>query len=149
MAGKACHVVAFATRIGLIPVLGAMLKIIAAVVLVAGLAGCETLRDHQMERSLARSRAASLAKIDPADCHNKGGTIRQVGMFGSPSCVTPLADGGKACRSNTDCSGFCFAPEGAPIGQVASGTCQLDTAAMFGCHDHVENGVVVGGLCVD
>ena len=126
-----------------------MRRIFAAVVLLVGLAGCETLRDLQMERSLARSREAALAKIDPEECRAKGGAIRQVGIFGTPSCVTPLPDGGQACRSNSECSGVCFAPEDIPIGQAASGTCQVDTAAIFGCHDYVENGVVIGGLCVD
>jgi hypothetical protein len=126
-----------------------MWKIFAAAVFTIGLVGCETLRDHQMERSVARSRAAALAKIDPEECRAKGGAIQQVGMFGTPSCVTPLQDGGKACSSNSECSGVCFAPDGVPIGQAATGTCQVDTAAMFGCHDHVEGGVVVGGLCVD
>jgi hypothetical protein len=126
-----------------------MWKIFAAIVLFFGLTGCQTLRDHPMERSLARSREATLAKTDPEKCRAKGGAIRQVGMFGTPSCVTPLPDGGQACRSNSECSGVCFAPAGIPIGQTATGTCQVDTAAMFGCHDHVENGVVVGGLCVD
>ena len=37
MAGKACHVVAFAARIGLIPVLGAMSRMIAAVTLIISL----------------------------------------------------------------------------------------------------------------
>ena len=126
-----------------------MWKLIAALVLLASLAGCETLRDYRMERSLGGSRAAALAAIDPENCRRKGGTIRQVGMFGTPSCVTPLPDGGKACRSNAECSGACFAPEGTAIGQAATGICQVDTAAMFGCHDHVDNGVVVGGMCVD
>ena len=126
-----------------------MWRIFAATVLLVGLAGCETLRDHQMERSLTLSREAALAKIDPEECRAKGGSIRQVGMLGTPSCVTPFPDGGQACRSNSECSGVCFAPEDIPIGQAATGTCQVDTAAMFGCHDHVENGVVVGGPCVD
>jgi hypothetical protein len=126
-----------------------MWKIVAVAALLTGLAGCETLRDYQMDRSVARSRAAALAKIDPAECRNKGGTIRQVGMFGTPTCVTPLPDAGKPCASNAECAGACFAPPGASIGQAATGACQVDTAAMFGCHDHVENGVVTGGLCVD
>lgn len=126
-----------------------MRKIAAIAILLACLTGCETARDSQMERSLARSRAEPLSKIDPAECRSKGGTIRQVGMFGTPSCITPLPDGGRACHSNSECSGACFAPEGTSIGQAATGACQMDTAAMFGCHDHVENGVVVGGLCVD
>jgi hypothetical protein len=126
-----------------------MWKILAAAVVLAGLSGCESFRDYRMERSLAKSRAAALAKIDTEECRRKNGTIRQVGMFGTPSCVTPLPDGGKACHSNSECAGACFAPEGLPIGQAATGTCQVDTAAMFGCHDHVEDGVVVGGLCVE
>ena len=126
-----------------------MWKISAALVVVAGLVGCETLRDRQMERSLDRSRAAAQAKIDPEECRRQSGTVQQVGMFGTPSCVTPLPDGGNSCRSNADCAGACYAPEGAPIGQAATGTCQVDTSAMFGCHDLVENGVVVAGMCVD
>ena len=126
-----------------------MWKIIAAVIFLAGLSGCETFRDYRMERSLAKSRAVALVEIDPEECRQKKGTIRQVGMFGTPSCVTPLPDGGEACHSNSECAGVCFAPDGASIGQAATGICQADTAAMFGCHNYVENGVVVGGLCID
>jgi hypothetical protein len=126
-----------------------MSKILLVVALLSGLAGCETLREYQMEHAVARSRAAELAKIDPEECRSKGGTIRQVGIFGMPSCVTPLPDAGKPCHSNDECNGMCFAPPGVSIGQETTGACQVDTAAMFGCHDYVENGVVVGGTCVD
>ena len=126
-----------------------MRKIVAAAIILTAITGCATLRDYRMQRSLAASRAAALAKIDPEECRRKNGTIRQVGMFGTLSCVVPLSDGGKACRSNSECVGFCFAPAGVAVGQAATGTCQIDTAAMFGCRDQVENGVVVGGMCVD
>ncbi|GAB1597159.1 hypothetical protein [Lysobacter claricitrinus] len=126
-----------------------MRKIVAAAIILTVISGCDTFRDYRMQRSLAVSRAASLAKIDPEECRRKNGTIRQVGMFGTPSCVVPLPDAGKVCRSNSECAGFCFAPTGVVVGQAATGTCQIDKAAMFGCRDQVENGVVVGGMCVD
>jgi hypothetical protein len=48
-----------------------MWKILAAAVLLTGLVGCGTLRDHQMNRSMVRSREAALAKIDPEECRAK------------------------------------------------------------------------------
>src|SRR5690606_15823904 len=126
-----------------------MWKIFAAAVLTIGLVGCETLRDHQMERSVARSRAAALAKIDPEECRAKVGAIQQLGTFGITTCVEPRKDADKACCSNSEGAGVCLPPDGVPIGQAATGTGQVDTAAMLGCHDHVEGGVVVGGFCVD
>lgn len=126
-----------------------MWRTFAAVLLLLGLVACESLPAQQVERSLAGSRESAPAKIDAEECRAKGGTIRRLGMLGTPSCVTPFPDGGKACRSSSECTGDCFAPEGTSSGQVATGTCQMDTAAMFGCHIRIEEGVAGGGLCVD
>ena len=126
-----------------------MWKVVASGLVLVGLVGCESFRDYRMERSLAKSRAEALAQIDEDDCRSKGGTVKQVGLFGTPACVTPFPDGGEPCSSNAECDGACFAPSDAAIGAAAVGACQVDTAAMFGCYDHVEGGVVVGGLCVD
>jgi hypothetical protein len=121
----------------------------AVVALSLALCGCQRLHDQQMERSLARARTEATRQIDEPACKAKGGAVRQVGMLGLPSCVLPFPDAGKACQSKADCTGACFAPAGAAVGTKAAGACQVDTAAIFGCNDTVEGGVVTSGMCVD
>lgn len=80
-------------QVGLTQVLGPMsairaLRFLAAVCL---LCGCSSWRDWQMEKSLAQSQAAALAKIDQEQCRADGGFVRGVGMFGTPACVKPFS----------------------------------------------------------
>lgn len=126
-----------------------IVPLLALAALVAGLAGCETLREREFERSLTRDREAALADIDVEDCRRRNGRIRQVGMFATPACIVPFADAGETCRADADCEGACVAPDGIAVGTATAGACQVDSAALFGCHDLVEGGVVVGGMCLD
>ena len=102
-----------------------------------------------MQRSVDNSRAAALAKIDQEKCSSEGGTIRGVGMFGTPACVIPFPDAGKACSDKSECQGLCKAPDSALVGSSAIGTCQRDTHDMYGCYNKIERGLVVGGVCLD
>lgn len=88
-----------------------------------------------------------------AACANQGGTVRGLGMFGTPTCVLPYVDAGRPCRGNDDCLGKCRldAPESAPIpavGTEVKGRCQVDTDD-FGCYTTVENGKAEVTFCVD
>jgi hypothetical protein len=102
-----------------------------------------------MQKSMERSRAAALAQIDQEKCQAEGGTVRGVGMFGTPACVKPFQDAGKACTDKSECTELCKAPSDSPIGSHSSGTCQKDTHDNFGCYNRVEQGLVVGGVCLD
>ncbi len=111
--------------------------------------GCSSLRDSQMQRSVERSRTVALAKIDQELCKSEGGSIRGVGIFGSPACVKLFPDAGKVCSDKSDCQGMCKAPEGSIVGARSSGTCQKDTHDFYGCYDRIELGIVVAGVCFD
>jgi len=102
-----------------------------------------------MEKSLERSRAAALAKIDQEQCRAGGGFIRGVGMFGTPACVKPFPDAGKVCTDESECQGMCKAPESAIVGSSSTGTCQADTHDIYGCYDKIERETVVEGVCLD
>jgi len=85
--------------------------------------------------------------VDAKACRADGGVIQGVGMFATPACVRPYADAGKICSSRSDCQGACHAAQDAVIGEVATGTCQKNTHDHSGCHDGVEDGRVVPGMC--
>ena len=102
-----------------------------------------------MERSVERSRAAALSKVDQEQCTAEGGAVRGVGMFGTPACVKPFQDAGKVCSGTSDCQRLCKAPESSLVGSRSTGTCQKDTHDIYGCYDKVEKGIVVGGVCLD
>lgn len=111
--------------------------------------GCASWRDWRMERSLERSRADAYARIDPEQCRADGGTVRSVGMFGTPACVLPFRDAGQFCADGSECQGLCKADPGATAGKSATGTCQTDSHDIYGCYDTIEQGVVVAGACFD
>lgn len=102
-----------------------------------------------MAAVVTSSGARTAAEVDAQDCARQQGSVRQVGLLGLWTCVVPFADAGQACQSRADCTGACFAPQGAGVGERATGACQADSAAMFGCHALVIDGRVVQGLCID
>jgi hypothetical protein len=71
-------------------------------------------------------------------CTDKGGLWGAVGKGGA-ACMMPTRDGGKQCRKESDCDGYCLA---------RSGTCAPYTP-MFGCNDIVQDNGVVVTLCID
>jgi hypothetical protein len=125
-------------------------SIIAVGAAFAVLSGCSSL-DREVDA--ARSRAAPTA-AERAQCEAGGGSIRGVGMFGLPSCVTPYADAGKVCRDKSDCRGRCIVELGHPgepdlkPGDALTGQCQKDTA-LFGCYAEIVDGKVRHTICVD
>ena len=58
-------------------------------------------------------------------CEKKGGVWSNVGSTFASFCQTPTRDGGKSCRKESDCEGYCLAK---------SGTC-APIAPLFGCND--------------
>ena len=102
-----------------------------------------------MQKNVDQSRADALAKIDQKQCKAEGGTVRGVGMFGTPACVKPFPDAGKVCSDKSDCQGLCKAPERGAVGSRSTGTCQNDTHDIYGCHNKIEQGIVVVGMCLD
>jgi hypothetical protein len=64
------------------------------------------------------------------------------------SCAPRTADGGKACRNRSDCDYLCVY-EGQPrVGAEVTGHCAMYRTA-FGCIVHVDQGKVVGRVCID
>lgn len=102
-----------------------------------------------MAAVVTSSGARTAAEVNAQDCARQQGAVRQVGLLGHWMCVLPFADAGQACQSRADCTGACFAPQGAAVGERATGTCQADSAAMFGCHSLIIDGRVTQGLCID
>ena len=91
----------------------------------------------------AGARHWGLSAPDLAQCRSGGG-YESSSPFGSPICQKDYADGGKVCRSRTDCTGRCLsdAPENAgavAVGSVVTGRCEPQRST-FGCHGEVENG---------
>ena len=89
-----------------------------------------------------------------AECAARGGAIEGVGMFGTPSCVIPYADAGKACSNTSDCQGAClFNLDGSDrpipkVGEPMTGTCEA-TNSTFGCFTEIDQGKAKASICVD
>ena len=72
-------------------------------------------------------------------CEEDGGSWARAGSGGGMACVRPTRDGGKQCRSKTDCEGECLA---------RSRTC-APIQPLFGCNAVLmDNGAEVN-LCID
>lgn len=70
-------------------------------------------------------------------------------MFGSPACVRPLSDGGKACTDKVDCEGRCLnAGPLLPSGTEAVGTCQRQEP-LDGCWQEMTGGRAIQGWCAE
>jgi hypothetical protein len=64
------------------------------------------------------------------------------------SCAERTGDGGKPCRDRSDCEHLCIATRDAPVGAEVPGQCSA-VKTSFGCATHVDQGRVVGRICVD
>lgn len=72
-------------------------------------------------------------------CIKKGGTWSGAGFAGAKACVKLTRDGGKSCKREKDCEGYCLAK---------SKTCAPVTP-MFGCNEIVQDNGMVVTLCID
>lgn len=125
------------------------LRVLTILIAFSLASGCSSWRDWQMQKGLERSRAAALAEIDQDKCKTEGGTVRGVGMFGTPACVKPFQDALKVCSDKSECQGLCKAPENSMVGSQSTGFCQRDSHDVYGCYDTIENGQVLAGICLD
>jgi hypothetical protein len=72
-------------------------------------------------------------------CIKKGGTWSGAGASGAKTCVKLTRDGGKSCKREKDCEGYCLAK---------SKTCAPVTP-MFGCNEIVQDNGMMVTLCID
>lgn len=84
-----------------------------------------------------------------SECEKDGGVLKRVSRAQVEQCAVPYADAGKACSDKSDCIGACTAPYSDGGAQRASGTCQADSVALFGCYSIVEKGVAGPSICLD
>lgn len=121
------------------------MKILILIVHVLFLSGCAGYDEWRMEKDLRKMRAEALKKIDVEECEKSGGKIEGVGIFGIPSCVVYYPDGGKPCKSESECEGMCFSPDNTS----ATAICERSEHDRFGCYSAIENGEVLYSICAD
>lgn len=80
-----------------------------------------------------------LSGADRLQCLAEGGTVGRGGLLPDEVCFRPLADGGKACTKQGDCSGQCLAE---------TMTCSKVTP-MFGCYGFIDEQGRRADICVD
>jgi len=130
---------------------------------VAGKAGAAPAEVAKVEPSKGETGKVDAGKVDPAKppltkplpapevvekpplspeelaCIKKGGTWSGAGFAGAKACVKLTRDGGKSCKREKDCEGYCLAK---------SKTCAPVTP-MFGCNEIVQDNGMVVTLCID
>jgi len=91
-------------------------------------------------------------KAQEQACRAAGGKWSRFGvrdhLCGIYSCAPRTADGGKACRSHSDCDYLCLYGREARVGTPVTGECAAYRTS-FGCLTHVNGGVIAGRVCVD
>jgi hypothetical protein len=91
-------------------------------------------------------------KARQAECLAAGGQWSRFGvrdhLCGVYSCAPRTADGGKPCRSRSECDYLCIYDGQARVGAEVAGRCAAFRTS-FGCLTHVDGGRVVGRVCVD
>lgn len=80
-----------------------------------------------------------LASPEEVACLKTGGIWSGAGVSGAKACVKLTRDGGKSCRRERDCEGYCLAQ---------SMTCAPATP-MFGCNEILQDNGVRVTLCID
>jgi hypothetical protein len=105
----------------------------------------EPAADPATEASADPEPAAEAAPPTPPKspeqlaCERKGGVYANAGASGGKACVKRTRDGGKQCRKESDCEGFCLA---------RSNTC-APIKPMFGCNDILQDDGRKVTLCID
>jgi hypothetical protein len=69
-------------------------------------------------------------------------------LCGIYSCAPRTKDGGKPCRNRAECEYLCVYRRSAALGAEVTGECAA-VRSPFGCTTQVDNGRVVGTVCVD
>jgi hypothetical protein len=85
-------------------------------------------------------------------CRAVGGEWARFGVHahlcGLYSCAARTTDGGKPCKSHSDCQYLCVSGKPAAIGAEVVGQCAAIVSS-FGCTTHVGDGKVAGTICVE
>ena len=111
--------------------------------------GCAVTAEKSRGESMTELPSNPLSKIDVHACLDKGGVIKNVCMFGLPSCVQKYADAGKTCSDSSDCTGECRIEAGlVEVGTQATGFCSIDSDPC-GCFQLIVNGIAKHAVCAD
>jgi hypothetical protein len=93
---------------------------------------------------------ASAGQPDRAACEKSGGKIEAIGKAQALACVKYYADGGKACRNDSECeSRICSNPDVLDRGVAAEGVCARSDHDRFGCNSRIKDGKVEFAICQD
>lgn len=91
-------------------------------------------------------------KLQEQECLAAGNEWGRFGaiahLCGIYSCAPRTRDGGKPCRSRAECEYLCVYRRSAPLGAEVTGECAA-VKNPFGCTTQVDNGRVVGTVCMD
>jgi hypothetical protein len=98
---------------------------------------------------LSASSCLAAPPSTSAECEAAGGTWGRFGVRQQELCNLPTPDAGKRCTDSTECASACVAPNGAPVGGKADGTCYARALLLGTCLKRVSGGVVEPPLCVD
>lgn len=69
-------------------------------------------------------------------------------LCGIYSCAPRTKDGGKPCRNRVECEYLCVYRRSAAIGTEVTGQCAA-VRSPYGCTTQVDDGRVVGMVCID
>lgn len=131
------------------PMKASVLLRCTAIAMALYLCACHAHREPRMDTSVQAARKDALAGIDGKACRAKGGHVGGYDMFGLPTCLQPLSDGGKACTDKADCEGRCLnAGPPLPPGTAVSGICQREEP-LGGCWQEVTGGRAMQGWCAE
>jgi hypothetical protein len=95
---------------------------------------------------------AEQQKATERECRAAGGEWSRFGVLdalcGIYRCAPRTKDSGKPCRNRTDCEHLCVTDAPPKIGAEAQGKC-TGVVTSFGCHTYVDDGKIVGRVCVE
>jgi hypothetical protein len=105
------------------------------------------------------AQAQNCPTIDAAEqrakeeqCRAAGGEWARFGVHAHLcniySCAARTSDAGKPCRNRLECEHLCVTGDPPRIGAEAAGRCTA-VKTTFGCFTHVDDGRIVGRVCVD
>ena len=107
----------------------------------------------------AGAQAQTCPPMDPVqekarelECRNAGGEWAKFGvrdhLCGIYSCAPRTKDAGKPCRNRSECEHLCITKAPARIGAEVLGECTA-VKTSFGCLTQVDDGKIVGRVCID
>lgn len=82
-------------------------------------------------------------------CEAAGGVWAKFGLLGSDLCNLKTKDGGKPCRSRSDCESACITEKVNVGAENITGHCYEWSQTIGTCLAEVENGKANGVICSD